>query len=66
MWAEMGCAPHVHMEKAFAQRREQIIGDCVHLKVDVDTYNSIKPQQHPNIQLILNFTEDVAEREMAA
>jgi hypothetical protein len=66
MWAEMGYAPHIHMEKAFAQRREQIIGDCVQLKVDVDTYNRLKPQGNPDIQLVLDFTDDVAERELAA
>lgn len=65
MWAEMGYAPHSHMEKAFTQRREQIIGDCVQLKVDVDTYNGIKSSEHPDVQLVLNFTEDVAEREAA-
>jgi hypothetical protein len=54
------------MEKAFSQRREQIIGDCVQLKVDVDTYNSVKPSVHPDVQLVLDFTEDVAEREIAA
>ena len=25
-WAILGYAPHAHMEKAFAQRREQIVG----------------------------------------
>lgn len=65
MWAEMGYAPHAHMEKAFAQRREQIIGDCLQLKVDVDTYNRLKPGEYPNVQLVLDFTEDVAEREAA-
>lgn len=66
MWAEMGYAPHSHMEKAFGQRREQIIGDCVQLKVDVDTYNRLKPHGHPDVQLVLDFREDVAEREIAA
>jgi hypothetical protein len=66
MWAEMGYAPHEHMEKAFGQRREQIIGDCVQLKIDVDTYNMLKPDTIPNVQLELNFTDDVAEREIAA
>src|SRR5437588_459342 len=34
-WAAMGFAPHEHMEKAFTQRREQIVGDNVQLKIDV-------------------------------
>jgi len=66
LWAEMGFAPHEHMEKAFGQRREQIIGDCVQLKIDVDTYNRMKPENLPTVQLVLDFTEDVAERELAA
>jgi hypothetical protein len=66
MWAEMGFAPHEHMERAFSQRRDQIIGDCVQLKVDVDTYNVLKTSEDPDVQLVLDFTEDVAEREIAA
>src|ERR1017187_3714439 len=31
-WAEMGFAPHDHMEKAFAQRREQIVGTVSSLR----------------------------------
>jgi hypothetical protein len=64
-WATMGFAPHDHMEKAFAQRREQIVGDCVQLKTDVDVYNDMSPSNigMPKIQLILDFTDDVAERE---
>jgi len=60
-WSEMGFAPHEHMVKAFNQRREQVIGDCVQLKTDVDAYND----KHKNnmIQLILDFTDDVAERQ---
>jgi hypothetical protein len=51
------------MEKAFAQRREQIIGDCFQLKTDVDVYNGMTPAKTPKVQLVLDFTEDVAERE---
>jgi hypothetical protein len=59
----MGYAPHSHMEKAFAQRRELIIGDNLQLKTDVDVYNSMFRGKNPEIQLVLNYTEDVAERE---
>lgn len=62
-WAIMGFAQHEHMEKAFAQRREQIIGDCVQLKTDVDAYNDINKDRRAPIQLVLDFTEDVAERQ---
>ncbi len=62
-WAAMGFAPHEHMEKAFTQRREQIIGDNVQLKVDVDVYNDMNRGQRPEIQLVLDYTDDVAERQ---
>src|SRR5438552_13599732 len=61
-WASMGFAPHEHMEKAFAQRREQVIGDLVQLKTDVDVYNDLNRGKKPEIQLVLNLTDDVAER----
>lgn len=62
-WGVLGFAPHSHMEKAFAQRREQIVGDCVQLKTDVDVYNDMNRGKQPAIQLILNFSDDVAERQ---
>jgi hypothetical protein len=63
-WAVMGFAPHDHMEKAFAQRREQVIGDLVQLKTDVDVYNDLNKGERPKIQLVLDFVDDVAEREI--
>jgi hypothetical protein len=60
-WAMMDFAPRSHMEKAFSQRREQIVGDCYQLKVDVDTYNDAHFDQ-PGLPLILDFAHDVEER----
>lgn len=65
-WGMLGYSPHDHMEKAFAQRREQIVGDCMQLKVDVDVYNDMNLGKVPTIQLVLDFSDDVAEREQAA
>jgi hypothetical protein len=62
-WAAMGYAPHEHMERAFTQRREQIIGDNLQLKIDVDVYNDLSRGKNPEIQLVLDYTEDVAERQ---
>jgi hypothetical protein len=62
-WAALGFAPHDHMEKAFAQRRDQIIGDNLQLKTDVDVYNDMTAGKRPAIQLVLDYTDDVAERE---
>ncbi len=54
------------MERAFAQRREQIVGDCHQLKTDVDVYNDMAATKgSEKIQMVLDFTEDVAEREAA-
>jgi hypothetical protein len=62
-WGVMGFASHEHMEKAFAQRREQIIGDNLQLKTDVDVYNDLNKGKRPPIQMVLDYTEDVAERQ---
>lgn len=60
LWADMRTASRGHMELAFAQRRQQIVGDCIQLKRDVDSYNDERLEASP-IQLILDFTEDVRE-----
>lgn len=62
-WAAMGFAPHDHMERAFAQRRDGIVGDCAQLKTDIDVYNDVSAGEHEKLQLVLDFTEDIAERE---
>jgi hypothetical protein len=59
-WADLDRAPRPHMEKAFSQRRKQIVSDCFQLKTDVDVYNDLHRDQ-PVIQLVLDFTNDVAE-----
>lgn len=64
-WGTLGHSPHEHMEKAFAQRREQITGDCVQLKTDVDVYNDLNRGKRPEIQLVLDFSDDVAERQIS-
>jgi hypothetical protein len=58
----MGYAPHDHMEKAFAQRRELIVGENFQLKVDIDVYNDMNTGKHQPIQLVLDYSDDVAER----
>lgn len=60
-WAIMKDAPRSHMQKAFIQRREQIVGDCVQLATDVEAYNDMKNDQPP-IQMLLDFRDDVEER----
>jgi hypothetical protein len=60
-WAMLDFASRPHMEKAFTQRREQVIGDCYQLRVDVDVYNDMNLDQ-PRLPLVLDFTHDVEER----
>jgi hypothetical protein len=60
LWAELTKAPRAYMQKAFAQRRKQIVGDCVQLKVDVDVYNDNHRDQAA-LQMVFDFTDDVAE-----
>ncbi len=63
LWADIDKAPRKHMVSAFSQRRRQIVGDCHQLKVDVDHYNNINSNGLP-IQMVFDFTEDLAEIEV--
>jgi hypothetical protein len=63
LWDDMATASRDHMERAFAWRRQQIVGDCHQLKTDVDVYNDQNRTVEP-IQLVLDFNNDVAELEM--
>ena len=63
LWADIRTAGRKHMQIAFKQRRQQILGDCRQLKADVDSFNENRSPAAP-IQLILDFTHDVAELEM--
>lgn len=59
-WADIDLAPKSHMEKAFGQRRRQVVGDCHQLRLDVDHYNSVHEESAP-YNLVLDFTDDVEE-----
>lgn len=66
LWAMLDTAPRKHMQNAFAQRREQVVGDLVQLATDVEVYNDKnKGDGFEPIQLWLDFTDDVAERRAA-
>lgn len=62
LWDDIRTAPPEHMKLAIQVRRNQIVGDCRQLKNDVDSYNENKKPSTP-IQMILDFTQDVAELE---
>lgn len=65
LWADMDDekAPRDHFVRSFAQRRQQIVGDCFQLKTDVDVYNGKNPAMQP-IQVPLDFTLDVEELQL--
>ena len=63
-WAMMKDAPREHMQKAFIQRREQIVGDCVQLNTDVEAYNGFNDDQQP-IQMLFDFRDDIEERKFS-
>lgn len=65
LWADIDTAPRSFMEKSFGQRRKAIVGDCFQIKQDVAHFNDINPNEEP-IQMIIDFTEDVAEMEATA
>ena len=59
-WGDIRTASREHMDVAFKQRREQIVGDCRQLKTDVDSYNENENDAGP-IQMIFDFTLDLEE-----
>ncbi|KAF3997647.1 hypothetical protein [Glaciimonas immobilis] len=62
LWADIDDknAPRSHFVRSFAERRRQVVGECVQLKTDVDVYNEKNLTSEP-IQIVLDFTEDVDE-----
>lgn len=60
-WAIMKDAPRSHMQTAFTQRRDQIVGDVVQLATDIDAYNAMNSDEPP-LQMSFNFGLDLAER----
>ncbi len=64
LWADIDNAPRSFMEKSFGQRRKAIADDCFQVKQDVDHFNDENTDETP-IQIVLDFTDDVAEMEAA-
>ena len=64
-WADIRTATRRHMQIAFQQRRQQIVGDCRQLKWDIESFNQTRSPDRP-IQMAWDFTPDLAEEEAAA
>ncbi|MCO6419848.1 hypothetical protein JYK14_27340 [Siccirubricoccus sp. KC 17139] len=64
LWADIDSAPRSFMEESFAQRRTGIVNNCFQIKQDIDHFHDEHSGGQP-IQMILDFTDDVAELEAA-
>ena len=64
LWTDIDAAPKPIAKKAFQQRREQMVGDAVHLSDDVDHWNRVNPNEEP-ITTELDFGPDVEWRRNA-
>ncbi|MGH7367673.1 MAG: hypothetical protein ACREK9_14810 [Candidatus Rokuibacteriota bacterium] len=64
-WADIRTAEPTHMEIAFKQRRQQILGDCRQFQNDVDSFNENR-KLPKTIQIIFDFTRDLEEEALAS
>jgi hypothetical protein len=60
-WTDIDEAPRHVAHRSFSQRREQMVGDAVQLTSDVTHWNRVHLAEE-SIQIVLDFTDDVAER----
>ena len=61
LWVDMEDATRPQMLWSLADRRQQMVGDAVHLKIDEMIWNGKHPDEEP-IQQDMDFTYDVEER----
>lgn len=64
IWSIIDHIPHENMEMSLQQRREQTLADVYQMKTDRDIYRCKFPDR-PSINLVFDYTEDVAERDAA-
>lgn len=60
LWDDIRTTERPFMERAFKGRRDQIVGDCVQLDVDVSSFNENSCPDDP-IPMLFDFQDDVAE-----
>jgi hypothetical protein len=61
LWVDIEDASRPQMLWSLSNRRQQMVGDATHLKIDEMIWNSRHPQEE-SIQLVMDFTYDVEER----
>ena len=60
LWEDFNNISEDHFQLSLMQRRKQIVGECVQLDIDKDSFNeNRKPSKQ--IELSFDFTADVAE-----
>jgi hypothetical protein len=64
LWVDIALASPQFMQQSIQQRREAIADDCWQLKQDLDSFNQYHNPAEP-LQVMLDFSEDVEEREAA-
>jgi hypothetical protein len=62
VWAHIDVATHEFMQASFSQRRSGIADICYQAHVDNAHWNKFKRGENPEIQMPLDFTNDVADR----
>jgi len=62
LWGDISEFTDDQMHGAAQLQRNQILGQCVQLKTDLDSFNDNYAEQG-NIQMSFDFTEDILERE---
>lgn len=61
LWVDIEDATRPQMLWSLSNRRQQMVGDAVHLKIDEMIWNNRHPTED-SIQLVMDLTEDVEER----
>ena len=61
LWVDIDDADRDQMLWSLTQRRQQMVGDAVHAKIDEMIWNDHHPSEQP-IQQVMDFTDDVEER----
>jgi hypothetical protein len=62
LWGDIDKHSRTFLQQSFGERREGSVKDLYQLKQDVDHFNEFRSNGN-HIQLILDFTDDVAELE---
>ncbi|MCJ2530737.1 MAG: hypothetical protein LN413_00245 [Candidatus Thermoplasmatota archaeon] len=65
LWKSWETASQEHMQASFQGRRMRIYDDCRKLKTDADSWNENKGAGGEPIQLLFDFTYDLAESELS-